>query len=77
MTLRAAMGSTDSRLTERCRELIELVPDPRTRDVLAMLFFSRQESPAQSPIIDPASAVAELRGGRDAWLAACAHQWDR
>lgn len=76
-TLRAAMGSTDSRLTERCRELIELVPDTRTRDVLAMLFFSRQESPAQSPIIDLASAVAELRVGKDAWLAACAHQWDR
>jgi len=76
-TLRAAMGSTDSRLTERCRELIELVPDTPTRDVLAMLFFSGQESRAQSTIIDLASAVAELRGGKDAWLAACAHQWNR
>ena len=76
-TLRAAMGSTDLRLTERCKELIELVPDTRTRDVLAMLFFSRHEPSAHSSNIDLATAIAELRGGKDAWLAACAHQWDR
>jgi len=75
-TLRAAMGSTDSRLTERCRELIELVPDTRTRDVLAMLFFFGHDSPEQSSAVDPASAVAELRDGKDAWLAACAYQWN-
>lgn len=75
-TLRAAMGSTDLRLTERCRELMELVSDPRTRDVLAMLFFSNPESPAHSSTIDLAAAIAELQGGNDAWLAACAHQWN-
>ncbi|KAF0167047.1 MAG: hypothetical protein FD157_209 [Rhodocyclaceae bacterium] len=74
-TLRAAMGSTDLRLTERCKELIELVPDTRTRDILVMLFFSNRKHPAQSSIIDLASAIADLRGGKDAWLATCAHQW--
>lgn len=76
-TLRAAMGSTDSRLTERCKELIELVADTRTRDVLAMLFFSRHKPQAPSSIIDLASAIAELRDGKDAWLATCARQWNR
>ncbi|MDP2823145.1 MAG: MFS transporter [Sulfuritalea sp.] len=75
-TLRAALGGTDLRLTARCNELIELVPDSRTRNILTMLFSSSHQPAAQSPIIDVAPAIAELRRGKDAWLSACALQWN-
>ncbi|OHC69853.1 MAG: hypothetical protein A3H93_12745 [Rhodocyclales bacterium RIFCSPLOWO2_02_FULL_63_24] len=75
-TLRAALGNTDQRLTERCKELIALVPDARARDILAMLFSVRRQPASRPADIDVQSAIAELRHGKDVWLSACAHQWN-
>lgn len=76
-TLRAALGNTDLRLTERCKELIELVPEANARNILAMLFSFDRQPAAHSSGIDVESAVADLRRGKDAWLSTCALQWNR
>lgn len=75
-TLRAALGSTDLRLTARCEELIELVPDARTRTIFTSLFSPGRQSAGQAAGTDVKSAIVELRRGKDAWLAACALQWN-
>lgn len=74
-TLRAALANTDLRLRARCKELIELVPDTRTREIFGMLFPSTHPPAAQASSVDLPSAIKELQHGRDVWLSACALQW--
>lgn len=74
-TLRASLGSTDVRLTSRCTELIELVPDARSRDILMDLFLAARCVASSMSADAVAAAIDELRNGRDAWLARCASQW--
>lgn len=71
--LRAALGNTDRRLVERCKELIELVPDRRAREILTLLFAAGPH-PAPAASIDVTPAIEQLRRGTDPWLAACALQ---
>lgn len=75
-TLRAALNHADPRLVERCKELIALVPDVRTREVLTMLFAASPQGATHASVVDVAPAIENIRGGRDPWLSACALQWN-
>jgi len=74
-TLRASLGSTDARLVARCTELIELVPDTGSRDILLDLFLAPRGGAGAMSAAAAATAIDALRHGRDAWLARCANQW--
>lgn len=74
-TLRASLESTDARLVARCQELIELVPETRYRNLLLDLFLAARYAGAAMPVDALATAIGELRSGKDEWLAGCARQW--